>query len=679
MGKTKSAVIEQPKETVISSSEKKVKGGKKAIEKVETPIIAPIVEVAAPIISTIVSEPKEEKKVKTSKKAVKASAVDTTLETKQEEVKEVKEKKASKAKKESTKEETKEIKEVEKKRHQKVKKSQESQDKQYHYYKIIVDGEKDEDDQKNGRFEGSKPKQAGNKAFTTIGKIYAKKGLELNPEGNIFKICECTRGYQTVEYDDGTSKSVPIGKRKVRRLENGKYVDSLENKIHYYVGIRRVRKESQNNIIEINEYQKLHSWINPKKKSEDKTELGWTERYQSLIQFIETHKRLPEIVPFVPLTEEQKQEKAEMLKKMSKEEKEKFLTERKEEKKQRTFERGLVNWINLQNFYFKRHDNNMADPEVFKSWKTLLSGHPLLEKFLDPKMSSIKYSYIESAAPVKNAYEKLKGTVIHFTYTRSETKAKELKKQPKTYTEGKLVKAASKDHDYDVIILEDSTELKRFSYNPLEKQIYSSLNRDIINIKYTRNATKAEKFGGEQKQILHAKVLMYKENKFGKDEPHLLLLEDGAEAKKLEYNYENKVIKWVNPLKDCDKVESPEKWLRKFELLKSFLSTYKFLPNSSRHPILSKEEKLQKKLLKDSMTKEQKDLYTSESKKSGKERSLERTLEKWIRFQNYYFERKENVMANEEKFTQWKTMLSTTPGLDKIVVDTEQKYSFVHF
>lgn len=65
------------------------------------------------------------------------------------------------------------------------------------YFKVILDGENAES--AHGRFSGTKPKQAANKALTSIIKTEGKKGNQI--EGKLkFSIMECTRGSKHKRY-----------------------------------------------------------------------------------------------------------------------------------------------------------------------------------------------------------------------------------------------------------------------------------------------------------------------------------------------------------------------------------------------------------------------------------------------------------------------------------------------
>ena len=63
------------------------------------------------------------------------------------------------------------------------------------YFKVVID-----EGDAHGRFSGTKPKQAANKALTSILKSREKKGTQTNGEIK-FSIVECTRGSKHKQYN----------------------------------------------------------------------------------------------------------------------------------------------------------------------------------------------------------------------------------------------------------------------------------------------------------------------------------------------------------------------------------------------------------------------------------------------------------------------------------------------
>lgn len=175
------------------------KAGKKEIKE-EAPVVPPVVE------TPVVEEKPAEEPVKEPKKPKKTAKKNPVEKKKKEEEKKdekKEEKKPAKKSKGGKKKATK----------KKVAETKLSDEKRPRYFKLVYDG------QTLGRFSGSKPKQAANKAFTSI-----VKGLEKNEKpfidvGIRFCLKECTRW----------------NKKKCKKGEDGESV----SKPHEYVGIRK--------------------------------------------------------------------------------------------------------------------------------------------------------------------------------------------------------------------------------------------------------------------------------------------------------------------------------------------------------------------------------------------------------------------------------------------------------
>lgn len=99
------------------------------------------------------------------------------------------------------------------------------------YFKVIVNGE-----EPRGRFSGSKPKQAANKALTSI--LREREGNNDSTNGQIkFSIVECTRGSRCKEYSY-------VGERV--ELEEPMEV-KIGNKLISYRYNNKVSKDKQTN------------------------------------------------------------------------------------------------------------------------------------------------------------------------------------------------------------------------------------------------------------------------------------------------------------------------------------------------------------------------------------------------------------------------------------------------
>jgi len=100
----------------------------------------------------------------------------------------------------------------------------EEEDSRTRYFKVIVDG-----GEAHGRFSGSKPKQAANKALTSI--VKSRESIGQQTEGQIkFSIIECTRGSRQKTYNYigerhllDTPMKVPIGKGTDAKVIEYKY------------------------------------------------------------------------------------------------------------------------------------------------------------------------------------------------------------------------------------------------------------------------------------------------------------------------------------------------------------------------------------------------------------------------------------------------------------------------
>jgi hypothetical protein len=150
-------------------------------------VVAPVVAVVAPVVAAV-AEVKPVKKVAGAKKAVAKKPVAKKAGAKKAGAKKV----TQKGKSTVTKKATTVKKEAAKKE---VKVEGDEEGSKTRYFKVIVDGE-----EAHGRFSGSKPKQAANKALTSILKV-RKAGGGNTTEQVKFSIIECTRNSKHKTYN----------------------------------------------------------------------------------------------------------------------------------------------------------------------------------------------------------------------------------------------------------------------------------------------------------------------------------------------------------------------------------------------------------------------------------------------------------------------------------------------
>lgn len=101
------------------------------------------------------------------------------------------------------------------------------------YFKVIVDG-----GDAHGRFSGSKPKQAANKALTSILKTREQTGGGVSGEIK-FSIVECTRGSKHKQYNY-VGQRVKLDKPMKVKIGNGPNAKEIEYKFN-----NRVMKDKQ--------------------------------------------------------------------------------------------------------------------------------------------------------------------------------------------------------------------------------------------------------------------------------------------------------------------------------------------------------------------------------------------------------------------------------------------------
>ena len=88
------------------------------------------------------------------------------------------------------------------------------------YFKLLVDGE-----EAHGRFCGAKPKQAANKAFTSLTKTIGQAGGAIGPHK--FSIIECTRGSKHKTYNY-IGERVKLNKPMKVKIGNGPNAKEIE-------------------------------------------------------------------------------------------------------------------------------------------------------------------------------------------------------------------------------------------------------------------------------------------------------------------------------------------------------------------------------------------------------------------------------------------------------------------
>ncbi|QKF94054.1 hypothetical protein QKU48_gp0596 [Fadolivirus algeromassiliense] len=102
---------------------------------------------------------------------------------------------------------------------------QEEDDSRTRYFKVIVDG-----GEAHGRFSGSKPKQAANKALTSILKSREQSGGGVTGEIK-FSIVECTRGSKHKQYNY-IGKRVKLDKPMKVKIGSGSNAKEIEYKFN---------------------------------------------------------------------------------------------------------------------------------------------------------------------------------------------------------------------------------------------------------------------------------------------------------------------------------------------------------------------------------------------------------------------------------------------------------------
>lgn len=201
----------KPVEVAPVESAKKGKGGKKAAEKKVEPVVE---EAKEEVKEEVKAAPAEKKKPAKAKKVVKGKAKKVS----------VKKTVATKTKK-SAKGKAKKI--VKKKAV--VPEIKLSDEKRPRYFKLLYEGK--DDGTPIGRFSGNKPKQAANKALTSIIKGLGKEGNEVINVDIKFALKECTRW----------------NKKKCKKGDNEKI-----EKIYHYLGKRELLKKE----VEVDHIQK---------------------------------------------------------------------------------------------------------------------------------------------------------------------------------------------------------------------------------------------------------------------------------------------------------------------------------------------------------------------------------------------------------------------------------------
>jgi hypothetical protein len=226
-------VVEEKKvtaETVVeqTAGSKKTKQTKtvapKEAEKTVAPKEAEKVAEKAPVVKKV-AKAKEAKDVKeTPKEAEKAPE---TKEAKKV-VKTVKVKKAKTVKKTT-------VKKVAPKKQTAGGEGEEGE-KRTRYFKYVYEGDT------SGRFSGNKPKQAANKALTSIFKTLQKKGEKVLGRSISFTIKECTRGSKHKEYKyEGKREQLATPMKVNIKSENG--VKTIEYRFNNRV--QKVKQEAK--------------------------------------------------------------------------------------------------------------------------------------------------------------------------------------------------------------------------------------------------------------------------------------------------------------------------------------------------------------------------------------------------------------------------------------------------
>lgn len=187
--KGSSKEAEHPKEQQVEVSKEKV------AEQVQVKVAEPVQVKAEATVATETVEVKQSGEASTKQTKKKAT---TKKQTKKTVTKKTATKKGGATKKGETKKTGKKQVKKEAKKTE-TKEGTDSENNKTRYFKVIVDG-----GEAHGRFSGTKPKQAANKALTSILKSKEKVGGSGTTEtqGQIkFSIIECTRGSKHKQYN----------------------------------------------------------------------------------------------------------------------------------------------------------------------------------------------------------------------------------------------------------------------------------------------------------------------------------------------------------------------------------------------------------------------------------------------------------------------------------------------
>jgi len=217
-------------------------------------------------INEVPVEPKKEKKTKAVKpEVIKPEVVKSEPKDEKKPVAKV----ARSSDKKDVKKDKKEDKKDVKKDKKDVKKSQkkikggkaveaenEEENTSTRYFKVIHDGE--DESTAHGRFSGSKPKQAANKAFTSI--VKEAKGA-LNGETK-FSIIECTRKSKNKRYFYTATRellNVPteviIGDKKTKSKYTPESLKAMADAELEVVGLKRIKYKCNNKVSKDKDHQ----------------------------------------------------------------------------------------------------------------------------------------------------------------------------------------------------------------------------------------------------------------------------------------------------------------------------------------------------------------------------------------------------------------------------------------
>ena len=141
--------------------------------------------------------------------------------------------------------------------------------KQTRYFKVIYDGDT------HGRFSGTKPKQAANKAFTSILKMKAMKQEDVMCEIN-FAIKECTRGKNNKKKYSYTGQRIELETPRKIRIKGR---DGGADKIITYKYDTKIYKNK--NVVESSEEESEESSSEEGSSEEGSSEEGSSEEGSS--------------------------------------------------------------------------------------------------------------------------------------------------------------------------------------------------------------------------------------------------------------------------------------------------------------------------------------------------------------------------------------------------------------